>query len=128
MKKKDLTSESFWVKANEETFESLEFFQDLEKTFSTGRARNVEFDSGPRLKLPKIKELKVLDAKSAQNICEWELTNTFCILGGLLKCAVYTYVAVQSCHCFYEYATCKCTCLCVHVVYPFVLKVCNLCD
>ena len=72
MKKKDLSSDSFWITANEESFESLEFFQDLEKTFSTGRARNVELDATPKLKLPKIKELKVLDAKSAQNICEWK--------------------------------------------------------
>ena len=70
IKKQQLSGESFWVKTNEEDFESLELFQELEKSFGTGRARNLELDSGPKLKLPKIKELKVLDAKSAQNICK----------------------------------------------------------
>ena len=70
IKKQQLSSDSFWVKTNEEEFESLELFQELEKSFGTGRARNLELDSGPKLKLPKIKELKVLDAKSAQNICK----------------------------------------------------------
>ena len=67
-----MSEDSFWTKANEDQFESLDLFQDLEKTFGTGRARNVELDSGPKLKLPKIKELKVLDTKSAQNICEFD--------------------------------------------------------
>ena len=70
IKKQQLSDNSFWVKANEEQFESLELFQDIEKTFGTGKVRGVEVSAGPKLKLPKIKELKVLDAKSAQNICK----------------------------------------------------------
>ena len=65
-----MSSDSFWAKTNEDEFESLELFQELEQSFGTGRARNLELDSKPKLKLPKIKELKVLDAKSAQNICK----------------------------------------------------------
>ena len=70
IKRHQLSEDSFWTKANEESFESIEFFQDIEKTFGTGRARNMDLESAPKLKMPKIKELKVLDAKSAQNICE----------------------------------------------------------
>ena len=70
IKKQQLNKESFWAKTSEEDFESLELFQELEQSFGTGRARNLELDKEPKLKLPKIKELKVLDAKSAQNICK----------------------------------------------------------
>ena len=52
IKKQQLSSDSFWVKTNEEEFESLELFQELEKSFGTGRALNLELDSGPQLKLP----------------------------------------------------------------------------
>ena len=72
IKRHQLTEDAFWTKTGEESFESIEFFQDLEKTFGTGRARNVDIEgSVPKAKMPKIKELKVLDAKSAQNICEY---------------------------------------------------------
>ena len=70
------------MKANEEQFESLELFQDIEKTFGTGKVRGVEVSAGPKLKLPKIKELKVLDAKSAQNICK--IISFFHVLNFLL--------------------------------------------
>ena len=78
-----MSSDSFWTKTKEDEFESLELFQELEKIFATGRARNLEIDSGPKLKLPKIKELKVLDAKSAQNICEFSL---IFVLGSSFYC------------------------------------------
>ena len=62
----------------------------------------MELDASPKLKLPKIKELKVLDAKSAQNICEyrnlvvscvgWELCDVQCVCVGVCVhlCIIYT--------------------------------------
>jgi hypothetical protein len=64
-----LKAESFWARANEESFASQDLFHEIEKTFATGRARGgLEVEQKPRFTAPKIKELKVLDGKTAQNI------------------------------------------------------------
>ena len=34
-----MKSDSFWARANEEAFASHDFFQDIEKTFATGRGK-----------------------------------------------------------------------------------------
>lgn len=36
-------------------------------------ARNVDVEAAPKMKVSKVKELKVLDGKAAQNICEFVL-------------------------------------------------------
>jgi hypothetical protein len=64
-----LKPDSFWARANEEAFASHDLFQDIEKTFATGRARGgLEVEQKARFNAPKVKALKVLDAKAAQNI------------------------------------------------------------
>ena len=122
-----LKAESFWARANEESFASQDLFHEIEKTFATGRglfrehsdtpyntpllillplspspslslslslsslhlfslARGgFEVEQKPRFTAPKIKELKVLDGKTAQNICNIRnflplLTNRTCCL------------------------------------------------
>ena len=106
-----LKAESFWTRANEESFASHDLFHEIEKTFATGRGPFTEHSDTPyntpllillpfpllplsfsfalsslhlfslarggleveqkaRFTAPKIKELKVLDGKTAQNICK----------------------------------------------------------
>ncbi|XP_041845585.1 protein diaphanous homolog 1-like isoform X2 [Melanotaenia boesemani] len=70
----DLSEDSFWVKAKEEKFENNELFAKLTLTFSsqtkTSKAKK-EQDGGDEKKQvqkKKVKELKVLDGKSSQNL------------------------------------------------------------
>ena len=84
------------MSANEDAYASTELFGDLEKTFGTGRgrfkvqtcstcalccvlilyvclftARGMDMEAAkPKFMMTKVKELKVLDAKAAQNICK----------------------------------------------------------
>lgn len=63
-----LTEKAFWVKVQEEKLASEDIFDEISCRFSSvPRIRN---DEKPKDKKPakKIKELKVLDAKSAQNL------------------------------------------------------------
>ncbi|XP_030000977.1 protein diaphanous homolog 1 isoform X2 [Sphaeramia orbicularis] len=70
----DLSENSFWTKAKEEQFENNELFAKLTLTFSsqtkTTKAKK-EQDGGDdkkQLQKKKVKELKVLDGKSSQNL------------------------------------------------------------
>ncbi|XP_021176823.2 protein diaphanous homolog 1 isoform X2 [Fundulus heteroclitus] len=69
----DLSENSFWTKAKEEQFQSNELFAKLTLTFSSQTKSNkVKKDHvGGEEKQPqkkKVKELKVLDSKSSQNL------------------------------------------------------------
>ncbi|KAG7517368.1 diaphanous-like 1 isoform X1 [Solea senegalensis] len=71
---KDLSESSFWTKVKEERFEKDELFAKLTLSFSSqtksSRAKK-EQDGGDEKKQvqkKKVKELKVLDTKSAQNL------------------------------------------------------------
>ncbi|XP_035525704.1 protein diaphanous homolog 1-like [Morone saxatilis] len=70
----DLSENSFWTKAKEEKFENNELFAKLTLAFSsqtkTTKAKK-EQDGGDdkkQLQKKKVKELKILDGKSAQNL------------------------------------------------------------
>ncbi|XP_042349054.1 LOW QUALITY PROTEIN: protein diaphanous homolog 1-like [Plectropomus leopardus] len=70
----DLSEKSFWTKAKEEKFENNELFAKLTLTFSsqtkTTKAKKDQ-DGGDEKKQPqkkKVKELKVLDSKTSQNL------------------------------------------------------------
>lgn len=70
----DLSENSFWTKAKEDRFENNELFAKLTLTFSsqtkTTKAKK-EQDGGDdkkNMQKKKVKELKVLDGKSAQNL------------------------------------------------------------
>uniref|UniRef100_A0A8C6KAD5 Diaphanous related formin 1 n=1 Tax=Nothobranchius furzeri TaxID=105023 RepID=A0A8C6KAD5_NOTFU len=72
-KVEDLNENSFWIKAKEEQYQSNELFAKLTLTFSsqTKSESKKEQDGGDEKKLvqkKKVKELKVLDAKSSQNL------------------------------------------------------------
>ncbi|XP_038131636.1 protein diaphanous homolog 1-like isoform X1 [Cyprinodon tularosa] len=71
----DLSENSFWTKANEEKFQSSELFAKLTLTFSSQtkpkgskakKDQNNGEDKQPTKK--KVKELKVIDSKSSQNL------------------------------------------------------------
>uniref|UniRef100_A0A8C6NHZ2 Diaphanous related formin 1 n=1 Tax=Nothobranchius furzeri TaxID=105023 RepID=A0A8C6NHZ2_NOTFU len=67
----DLNENSFWIKAKEEQYQSNELFAKLTLTFSSQTKTKKEQDGGDEKKLvqkKKVKELKVLDAKSSQNL------------------------------------------------------------
>ena len=60
---------SFWVEADEGKFESPDLFTRLMATFGQKKSKkllNVEIDKPQK----KVKDLKVLDTKSAQNLCK----------------------------------------------------------
>uniref|UniRef100_A0AAQ5YKL9 Diaphanous related formin 1 n=1 Tax=Amphiprion ocellaris TaxID=80972 RepID=A0AAQ5YKL9_AMPOC len=70
----DLSESSFWTKAKEDQFENNELFAKLTLAFSsqtkTTKAKK-EQDGGDEKKLPqkkKVKELKLLDTKTSQNL------------------------------------------------------------
>ncbi|XP_034453745.1 protein diaphanous homolog 1 isoform X1 [Hippoglossus hippoglossus] len=70
----DLSENSFWTKAKEDKFESNELFAKLTLTFSsqtkTTKAKK-EQDGGDektQLHKKKVKELKIIDAKTSQNL------------------------------------------------------------
>ena len=64
----NLSDKTFWGKVNEEQYESQDLFSDLKKTFGTvRRGTNVDL-AKPKFTPKPVKELKVLDPKSAQNI------------------------------------------------------------
>uniref|UniRef100_A0A8P4GEI9 Diaphanous related formin 1 n=1 Tax=Dicentrarchus labrax TaxID=13489 RepID=A0A8P4GEI9_DICLA len=60
----DLSENSFWTKAKEEKFENNELFAKLTLAFSSQTKR----DEKKQLQKKKVKELKILDGKSAQNL------------------------------------------------------------
>ncbi|XP_078544551.1 protein diaphanous homolog 2 isoform X2 [Lissotriton helveticus] len=67
----ELSQNSFWVKAKEDKFEHPELFTRLALTFSTqmkAKREIEETEEKPISTKKKVKELRVLDAKSAQNL------------------------------------------------------------
>ncbi|XP_069841840.1 protein diaphanous homolog 2 isoform X1 [Dendropsophus ebraccatus] len=68
----ELSESSFWVKAREEKFEFPELFSKLSQTFATHqkvkKTLQEEEESKPVMAKKKVKELKVLDSKTAQNL------------------------------------------------------------
>ncbi|XP_043112945.1 protein diaphanous homolog 1 isoform X2 [Puntigrus tetrazona] len=67
----DLSEGSFWVKAKEERFENKELFAKLTLTFSTQTKSKKEQEASEDKKnaqKKKVKELKVLDSKTSQNL------------------------------------------------------------
>ncbi|XP_051514390.1 protein diaphanous homolog 1-like isoform X2 [Myxocyprinus asiaticus] len=67
----DLSEKSFWVKAKEERFENKELFAKLTLTFSTQTKVKKDQEGSEEKKTAqkkKVKELKVLDSKSSQNL------------------------------------------------------------
>ncbi|XP_076854558.1 protein diaphanous homolog 1-like [Brachyhypopomus gauderio] len=66
----DLSESSIWVKAKEERFESKELFSKLTLTFTsqTKAIKDQEKVDGKAAQKKKVKELKVLDSKTSQNL------------------------------------------------------------
>ncbi|XP_056396531.1 protein diaphanous homolog 2 [Hyla sarda] len=68
----ELAESSFWVKAREEKFEYPELFSKLSQTFATHqkvkKTNDEEEERKPVMAKKKVKELKVLDSKTAQNL------------------------------------------------------------
>uniref|UniRef100_A0AAX7T7H2 Diaphanous related formin 1 n=1 Tax=Astatotilapia calliptera TaxID=8154 RepID=A0AAX7T7H2_ASTCA len=67
----DLSENSFWIKAKEDQFENNELFAKLTLTFSSQTKSKCEQDGGDEKKQvqkKKVKELKILDSKSSQNL------------------------------------------------------------
>ncbi|XP_071951717.1 protein diaphanous homolog 2-like isoform X2 [Antedon mediterranea] len=67
---KQLKKNSFWVKAQEDMLEDEDFFKTLSSAFASKPAKKLGGGSDDNNKKPakKAKALKVLDAKSAQNL------------------------------------------------------------
>ncbi|XP_026095469.1 protein diaphanous homolog 1-like isoform X3 [Carassius auratus] len=70
----DLSEKSFWVKAKEDRFENKELFAKLTLTFSTqtktskGKKDQEASEDKKNAQKKKVKELKVLDSKTSQNL------------------------------------------------------------
>ncbi|XP_067313015.1 LOW QUALITY PROTEIN: protein diaphanous homolog 1 [Pseudorasbora parva] len=67
----DLSENSFWVKAKEDRFENKELFAKLTLTFSTQTKIKKDQEGSEEKKntqKKKVKELKVLDSKTSQNL------------------------------------------------------------
>nr|XP_057918935.1 protein diaphanous homolog 1-like isoform X1 [Doryrhamphus excisus]XP_057918936.1 protein diaphanous homolog 1-like isoform X1 [Doryrhamphus excisus] len=66
----DLSESSFWTSAKEEKFENNELFAKLTLAFSSQTKTKKELDGGDdkHLQKKKVKELKVIDSKSSQNL------------------------------------------------------------
>ncbi|XP_071981732.1 protein diaphanous homolog 2 isoform X2 [Engystomops pustulosus] len=68
----ELVESSFWVKANENKFEFPELFSKLSQTFATHqkvkKPMEEEEERKPVMVKKKVKELRVLDSKTAQNL------------------------------------------------------------
>uniref|UniRef100_A0A672SBH3 Diaphanous related formin 1 n=2 Tax=Sinocyclocheilus grahami TaxID=75366 RepID=A0A672SBH3_SINGR len=70
----DLSEGSFWLKAKEERFENKELFAKLTLTFSTqtktskGKKDQEASEDKKNAQKKKVKELKVLDSKTSQNL------------------------------------------------------------
>ena len=68
-----INEDSFWVKAQDEKFESQDLFTRLMAAF--GQKKIIKKAAGEDKPQKKVKELKVLDGKSAQNLCKYILFN-----------------------------------------------------
>ncbi|MXQ90941.1 hypothetical protein E5288_WYG005424 [Bos mutus] len=67
----DLSQDCFWTKVKEDRFENSELFAKLTSTFSAQTKTKKDQEGGEEkksLQKKKVKELKVLDSKTAQNL------------------------------------------------------------
>lgn len=68
----DMTENSFWIKAQEESYENNELFAKLTLAFSsqtkTSKAKKDQEAGEEKKQAKKVKELKVLDSKTSQNL------------------------------------------------------------
>uniref|UniRef100_A0A8D3E3D8 Diaphanous related formin 1 n=1 Tax=Scophthalmus maximus TaxID=52904 RepID=A0A8D3E3D8_SCOMX len=66
----DLKESSFWTKAKEDTFENNELFAKITLSFSQTKSECVQDggDEKKQVQKKKVKELKVIDSKSSQNL------------------------------------------------------------
>ncbi|XP_007890050.2 protein diaphanous homolog 2 isoform X3 [Callorhinchus milii] len=68
----DMTEKCFWIKIKEENFESTDLFSKLMLSFATQTKVNKDEvqneEKKPSTAKKKVKELKILDAKTAQNL------------------------------------------------------------
>ncbi|XP_055368335.1 protein diaphanous homolog 1 isoform X2 [Betta splendens] len=65
----DLSENSFWVQSKEDQFENDELFAKLTLTFSSQtKTKKEQDDDKMQAQKKKVKELKILDSKSAQNL------------------------------------------------------------
>uniref|UniRef100_A0A6I8NXI8 Diaphanous related formin 1 n=1 Tax=Ornithorhynchus anatinus TaxID=9258 RepID=A0A6I8NXI8_ORNAN len=69
----DLSQDCFWTKAKEDRFENNELFAKLTLTFSAQTKTKKDQEGGEEkaVQKKKVKELKVLDSKTAQNLYGW---------------------------------------------------------
>jgi hypothetical protein len=70
---RNLTESCFWAKAKEEKLERKDLFEELSRTFAAkGAPKKLDKEDGGEkvVQKKKAKELKVLDPKSAQNMCK----------------------------------------------------------
>ena len=72
---KNLTENSFWAKTKEDKLERSDLFKELTATFAAKSAPvkvSDDHDGGEKKSSgkKKAKELKILDPKSAQNLCK----------------------------------------------------------
>ena len=70
LKAQVINEDSFWVKAEDEKFESQDLFTRLMAAFGQKKSAGPKIDADAKKAPKKVKELKVLDGKSAQNLCE----------------------------------------------------------
>lgn len=72
---KNFTENTFWAKTKEDKLEKPGLFDELTKTFAAKSApKKKETGEGPEKKAAakkKGKDLKVIDPKSAQNLCKY---------------------------------------------------------
>ena len=72
---KNFTENTFWAKTKEDKLEKPGLFDELTKTFAAKSAPKKKEDGvGPEKKAAakkKGKDLKVIDPKSAQNLCKY---------------------------------------------------------
>ena len=72
---KNFTENTFWAKTKEDKLEKPGLFDELTKTFAAKSApKKKEDGEGPEKKAAakkKGKDLKVIDPKSAQNLCKY---------------------------------------------------------
>ena len=71
LKAQVINEDSFWVKAKDEKFESQNLFTRLMAAFGQNKPAGPKIDADAKKALKKVKELKVLDGNSAQNLCEF---------------------------------------------------------
>ena len=65
-----INEDSFWVKAEDEKFESQDLFTRLMASFGQKKITK-KVNTNAEKPQKKVKELKVLDSKGAQNLCEY---------------------------------------------------------